>query len=67
MTIQVETEVSHFVELPKANSSIYERFCAVLHEGAISRRVQYMIKVLMEVNILWPQLDPTTWMIYFCY
>ena len=54
--------ILHFVKLPKANSFIYEQFCAVLHEGAISQHVQYMIKVLMEVIILWLQLDPTTWM-----
>ena len=35
---------------PKANSSIYERFRAVLNEGAISQRVQYMIEVLMQVR-----------------
>jgi len=33
---------------PKANSSVYERFRAVLNEGAISQRVQYMIEVLMQ-------------------
>ncbi|KII89326.1 hypothetical protein PLICRDRAFT_110045 [Plicaturopsis crispa FD-325 SS-3] len=35
---------------PKANASIYERFRAVLNEGAISQRVQYMIEVLMQVR-----------------
>lgn len=37
---------------PKASSSISERFRTVLHDGAISQRVQYMIEVLMEVNVL---------------
>ena len=35
---------------PKANASVYERFRAVLNEGAISQRVQYMIEVLMQVR-----------------
>lgn len=35
---------------PKANNTIYERFRAVLHEGAISKRCQYMIEVLFQVR-----------------
>lgn len=35
---------------PKANAGVYERFRAVLNEGAISHRVQYMIEVLMQVR-----------------
>lgn len=35
---------------PKANASIYERFRAVLNEGNITHRVQYMIEVLMQVR-----------------
>ena len=35
---------------PKANASVFERFRAVLNEGAISHRVQYMIEVLMQVR-----------------
>ena len=35
---------------PKANASIFERFRAVLNEGSISQRVQYMIEVLMQVR-----------------
>lgn len=35
---------------PKANQSIFERFRAVLNEGTISHRVQYMIEVLMQVR-----------------
>ncbi|EJF62692.1 MIF4G-domain-containing protein [Dichomitus squalens LYAD-421 SS1] len=35
---------------PKANATVYERFRAVLNEGAISHRVQYMIEVLMQVR-----------------
>ena len=35
---------------PKANASVFERFRAVLNEGSISQRVQYMIEVLMQVR-----------------
>ncbi|KAL7424964.1 pre-mRNA-splicing factor cwc22 [Cryptotrichosporon argae] len=35
---------------PKANNTVYERFRAVLHEGAISKRCQYMIEVLFQVR-----------------
>ena len=35
---------------PKANATVYERFRAVLNEGKISQRVQYMIEVLMQVR-----------------
>ncbi|KAH8100198.1 armadillo-type protein [Cristinia sonorae] len=35
---------------PKANSFVFERFRAVLNEGTISHRVQYMIEVLMQVR-----------------
>lgn len=35
---------------PKANTMVYERFRAVLHEGAISKRCQYMIEVLFQVR-----------------
>jgi pre-mRNA-splicing factor CWC22 len=35
---------------PKGHNIIYERFRAVLNEGAISNRVQYMIEVLMQVR-----------------
>ncbi|KAF9484975.1 MIF4G-domain-containing protein [Pholiota conissans] len=35
---------------PKANSTVFERFRAVLNEGKISQRVQYMIEVLMQVR-----------------
>ena len=34
----------------KSNAAVYERFRAVLNEGAISQRVQYMIEVLMQVR-----------------
>ncbi|KAH9999062.1 hypothetical protein BJV77DRAFT_978730 [Russula vinacea] len=33
---------------PKANATVFERFRAVLNEGNISHRVQYMIEVLMQ-------------------
>ena len=35
---------------PKANTIVFERFRAVLNEGNISHRVQYMIEVLMQVR-----------------
>ncbi|XP_006458619.1 hypothetical protein AGABI2DRAFT_63634 [Agaricus bisporus var. bisporus H97] len=35
---------------PKANATVYERLRAVLNEGNISQRVQYMIEVLMQVR-----------------
>ncbi|KAH7340194.1 hypothetical protein B0J17DRAFT_650293 [Rhizoctonia solani] len=35
---------------PRANNGVYERFRAVLHEGAIDKRVQYMIEVLFQVR-----------------
>jgi len=35
---------------PKANGTVYDRFRAVLNEGSISHRVQYMIEVLMQVR-----------------
>ena len=34
----------------KANATVLERFRAVLNEGRISYRVQYMIEVLMQVR-----------------
>ncbi|SPO27196.1 related to Pre-mRNA splicing factor cwc22 [Ustilago trichophora] len=45
-------EVGAFLaeEAPKANSSIFDRFRAVLYEGEISKRVQYMIEVLSQVR-----------------
>ena len=35
---------------PKANGFVFERFRAVLNEGSISQRVQYMVEVLMQVR-----------------
>lgn len=35
---------------PKANATVFERFRAVLNEGSISHRVQYMIEVLMQTR-----------------
>ena len=34
---------------PKASATVFERFRAVLKEGNVSHRVQYMIKVLMHL------------------
>jgi pre-mRNA-splicing factor CWC22 len=35
---------------PKANLDVFDRFRAVLHEGTIDKRVQYMIEVLFQVR-----------------
>ena len=35
---------------PKPNSAIFERFRAVLNEGQIDKRVQYMIEVLFQIR-----------------
>jgi len=35
---------------PKANATVFERFRAVLNEGSITHRVQYMIEVLMQTR-----------------
>ncbi|CAG8491649.1 3685_t:CDS:2 [Paraglomus brasilianum] len=35
---------------PKANNSVYDRFRAILHEGSIDKRVQYMIEVLFQLR-----------------
>ena len=45
-------EVGAFLQehSPKGNGFVYERFRAVLNEGTISHRVQYMIEVLMQVR-----------------
>ena len=45
-------EVGAFIaeNSPKANATVFERFRAVLNEGRISQRVQYMIEVLMQVR-----------------
>ncbi|KAF8894810.1 armadillo-type protein [Infundibulicybe gibba] len=45
-------EVGAFISenAPKANANVFERFRAVLNEGTISQRVQYMIEVLMQVR-----------------
>jgi pre-mRNA-splicing factor CWC22 len=45
-------EVGAFLEResPRAIASIFERLRAVLNEGSISYRVQYMIEVLMQVR-----------------
>ena len=45
-------EVGAFLQenSPKANATVLERFRAVLNEGSISHRVQYMIEVLMQVR-----------------
>lgn len=45
-------EVGAFLQenSPKANNVVFERFRAVLNEGSISHRVQYMIEVLMQVR-----------------
>lgn len=45
-------EVGAFLteESPKAAGSIFDRFRAVLYEGELTKRVQYMIEVLTQVR-----------------
>lgn len=45
-------EVGAFLQeaAPKANNAAFERFRAILHEGTIEKRVQYMIEVLFQVR-----------------
>ncbi|KAI0003354.1 MIF4G-domain-containing protein [Russula compacta] len=45
-------EVGAFLQenSPKANATVFERFRAVLNEGNISHRIQYMIEVLMQLR-----------------
>ena len=41
----------HVAEVsPRGNNAIYERFRAILHEGQIDKRVQYMIEALFQVR-----------------
>ena len=35
---------------PKPSNAIFERFRAILHEGKIDKRVQYMIEVLFQIR-----------------
>lgn len=35
---------------PKPSNAIFERFRAILHEGSIDKRVQYMIEVLFQIR-----------------
>lgn len=35
---------------PKPTNAVFERFRAILHEGSIDKRVQYMIEVLFQVR-----------------
>ncbi|KAG4302592.1 hypothetical protein PCK1_001176 [Pneumocystis canis] len=35
---------------PRGSNAVFERFRAILHEGAIEKRVQYMIEVLFQVR-----------------
>ncbi|CAG8443898.1 10287_t:CDS:2 [Ambispora gerdemannii] len=42
---------AHLAEVsPKANNDVYDRFRAILQEGNIETRVQYMIEVLFQVR-----------------
>ncbi|KAG8819173.1 pre-mRNA-splicing factor cwc22 [Serendipita sp. 399] len=41
---------AYLAEFPKENNLLFDRFRAVLHEGAIDKRVQYMIEVLFQVR-----------------
>ncbi|TPX63551.1 hypothetical protein SpCBS45565_g06521 [Spizellomyces sp. 'palustris'] len=35
---------------PKATNGVFDRFRAILHEGAIDKRTQYMVEVLFQVR-----------------
>ncbi|PKI82691.1 Cwc22p [Malassezia vespertilionis] len=52
LSVAFMREVGAFLaeEAPKATNSIFDRFRAVLYEGAISVRVQYMIEVLAQTR-----------------
>ncbi|KAI9446805.1 armadillo-type protein [Lactarius indigo] len=52
IAVGLTREVGAFLQenSPKANATVFERFRAVLNEGNISHRVQYMIEVLMQVR-----------------
>ncbi|KAG9285861.1 hypothetical protein G9A89_013286 [Geosiphon pyriformis] len=42
---------AHLAEVsPKANNDVYDRFRAILHEGNVETRVQYMVEVLFQVR-----------------
>ena len=48
--LRTQYKQNHAWHSPKANGTVYDRFRAVLNEGSISHRVQYMIGVLMQVR-----------------
>ncbi|KZO95112.1 MIF4G-domain-containing protein [Calocera viscosa TUFC12733] len=52
IAVGIMREVGAFLAdaAPRANNSVFERFRAVLHEGKIEKRVQYMIEVLFQVR-----------------
>lgn len=41
---------AQLAEVTKSSNAIFERFRAILHEGLIDKRVQYMIEVLFQVR-----------------
>ncbi|KAI8910361.1 armadillo-type protein, partial [Gorgonomyces haynaldii] len=45
-------EVGMFLleEAPKASIAVFERFRAILHEGSIDKRTQYMVEVLFQIR-----------------
>lgn len=52
IAVNFTREVGAFLaeNTPKLNNGLYERFRALLHEGVIDKRVQYMIEVLFLVR-----------------
>jgi pre-mRNA-splicing factor CWC22 len=52
IAVGLTREVGAYIqeESPMATNTVFERFRAVLNEGTISHRVQYMIEVLMQVR-----------------
>ncbi|RUS18450.1 armadillo-type protein [Endogone sp. FLAS-F59071] len=41
---------SQLAEVTKSSNAVFDRFRAILHEGVIDKRVQYMIEVLFQVR-----------------
>ncbi|KAI0259929.1 hypothetical protein BC834DRAFT_903310 [Gloeopeniophorella convolvens] len=50
LVLLLERPTDDSIEIAVANATVFERFRAVLNEGNISHRVQYMIEVLMQLE-----------------
>lgn len=55
MAVEFCKEVGAFLQdvAPAGLHSVFERFRAILHEGAIDKRCQYMIEGLFAVRKVW--------------